>query len=106
MAGQNENKTFMEGLLIFLNGLPSVANTVLDTCAENVPVVGKYIKPTFWTLIAVLLLQGLMVVTGGDAVLEGAWNRLMELIPSFTFGSAPAVVPPVTPTDVPIVPGS
>jgi len=83
-----ENKvTFMESLLLFLAGLPGAINTVLETIGENVPFVGRFLKPTFWTLFTVWLFWGLAGWVGLDALLISAGQGMVEWIPGVSFTS-------------------
>jgi hypothetical protein len=101
-----DNKTFMEGLLAFLNGLPGAVNTLLDTCADNVPVIGKAIKPAFWIMFAAMILQGMLWATGGDVLLESIWNGAMSFLPAGAAEAATQVAPNVAPSDVPVAPAT
>jgi len=96
-----ENKvTFMESLLLFLAGLPGAINTVLEVIGENVPFVGRYLKPTFWTLFTAWLLWGCAGWVGLDALLISAGQGMLEWIPGISFATeSVALVAPVEAVD-------
>ncbi len=104
---QEDKVTFMESLLLFLAGLPGAINTVLEAIGENVPFVGRFLKPAFWTMFAVWLFWGMAGWVGLDALLISAGQGALEWIPGVSFASdavaliepTPAVVAPVS--DIP-----
>ena len=109
MPPKNENDkslTFMEGLLAFLMGLIGFVDAVLDKCTLGVPKVDRFIKPFFYVMFTIWLLTGMLELVGGDVVLEGAWTKLISLIPNFSVEAASTITAPVPAGDVPIVPTS
>lgn len=77
---QDTNKTFFEGLLALLLGLPEVMNVVLDMCGKLIPYVGKYLKPFFWTMIGLLIVQWCLAVTGFDGFLLSALDGFFSVV--------------------------
>lgn len=98
------NKTFMEGLLAFLAGLPGAINVVLKIVSESMPVGGKFVQPAFWLLVGYMIFGTLLEMTGlsylvGD-LLGGAGQGAIDLVTGIFTASSPPVAAVVI--DVPI----
>lgn len=105
-----EVKTFMEGLLALLLGLPKVINAFLDEASLGHPKLTVWVKPLFW-LCFTLIIMGPLVGSAVESLSplgQGIasivdWVRdttflPAEAVPSTELvpgGNAPALLPPV-----------
>ncbi|MEE8598999.1 MAG: hypothetical protein V3S69_05765 [Dehalococcoidales bacterium] len=101
----NENNaglTFFGGLLALLMGLPGVMNAFLEVCSESIPYVGRWVKPTFWTLFGMAVLQWMFAMAGVDGFIDGVFQgvadigiAILDMIPGVSFVSDVTALPAV-----------